>query len=210
MALNNYANLKATIERFAHRDDVKDVIDDFILLAEVEFYNNPDATLRVRSMEQSSIEVTVITDDFVALPATFLEYRRVTITVDDVEIPMEYKTPEQMNVDLTRSGVPRFFTVTDKMYFEMLPDDTYNINLDFFGQLPPLDATNDTNDILTRFPNIYLYGALRALNQFALNGEEEARSFQRFIKAIAGANLTDRKGRYGPAPRQRITRSMTP
>ncbi len=209
MALNNFANLKASIEVWSHRDDVKAIIDDFIQLAETEMYSNPDAALRVRSMEQSLTQQTVITENFIDLPPRFLEHRRVSITVDDVEFLMEYKTPEQMNIDLTITGIPKYFTVRDKIYFEVLPTAVYDIELDFYGKLLPLDATNNTNAILTEFPNIYLYGALRSLNQFANDAEEETKNFQRFIKSIQGANSTDKKGRYGPAPRQRL-RGMNP
>ena len=209
MALNNYANLKASIENWSHREDVKAVIDDFIQLAETEMYSNPDATLRLRSMEQSTTVNTVITDDFVALPATFLEFRRASITVDGVERLLEYKTPDQMNIDLTRSGIPKYFTITDQIYFEILPDRVYTINFDFYGRLTSLDANNITNDILTDYPNVYLYGALRSLQQYAMDAEQESLNYSRFIKAIQGANKTDRKGRFGVAPKQRL-RSVTP
>lgn len=103
----------------------------------------------------------------------------------------------------------RFFTVTDQILFDRLPDKIYTIKFYYFGRLPALDSANNTNDILKKNPNIYLYGSLRALNQFANDTEEEIKNFERFIKAIQGANATDRKGRYGPAPRQRI-RGMNP
>lgn len=210
MALDNFENLKASIENWSHRNDVKAIIDDFIQICEAEMYFNADANLRVRSMEKTEEVLTVITEGFIALPTDFLEQRRIDILFDNGElITLSYKTPEQMNIDLTISGTPRFFTITNKILFDKLPDKVYTIKLYYFASLPPLSAANPTNDILTKTPNIYLFGSLMALNQFANDTEEEQKNFQRFIKSIQGANATDRKGRYGPAPRQRL-RGPTP
>ncbi len=210
MALNNFENLKASIENWSHRNDVKGIIDDFIQLCEAEMYSNPIANLRVRSMEQTAQVSTVITQGFIDLPVNFLEQRRLDIILDDgATVTLDYKTPEQMNIDLTQTGRPIFFTITDQILFDRLPDQIYKIKFYYFGKLPALDSTNNTNDILTKNPNIYLYGSLRALNQFANDNEEEIKNFDRFIKAIQGANATDRKGRYGPGARQRI-RGPTP
>jgi len=209
MALDNYANLKASIEQWSHREDVKAIVDDFILLAESAMYSNPDASLRIRDMEQTATASTIITDDFVALPTGYLDFRRVSITVNDVEYPLEYKTPEQMNIDTTRSGIPQYFTIIDKIYFELLPDDVYTINMDYYGKLTALSASNTTNAILTNYPGIYLYGALTALEQWAASPENEALNYNRFIKTISGANKTSNKGRFSPRPVQRL-RSATP
>lgn len=210
MALDNFANLKASIEVWSHRNDVKAIIDDFIQLAETEMYSNPDANLRIRDMEQTSSGSTSTASRVIPLPADFLEMRRIEIIVDSIAYLMEYKTPEQLGaIDETITGVPKYFTITSDIVFDVLPDDIYPVNLNYFASLAPLDASNPTNAILTRFPNVYLYGSLRALNQFANDAEEETKNFQRFIKAIQGANATDKKGRYGPAPRQRL-RGMNP
>ena len=210
MALDNYANLKAAVENWSHREDIKDFVGDFIALAEAEMYSNPDSILRLRSMLKAVVIPTVVTDDFIQLPTDFLEMRRVSITIDGVERPMSYKTPEQMAVDLTCADTPYYFTIEGGlMSFEVLPMAVYDINIDYFGRLLPLSVANPINAILTEYPNIYLYGALRALQQWAMNAEEEALNYSRFIKAIQGANATDRKGRYGPAPRQRL-RGATP
>lgn len=210
MALDNFANLKASIEDWSHRNDVKDRIDDFIQMCEAEMYFNSDANLRVRSMEKTAEVSTVITEGFIDLPTDFLENRRLDILFDSGElVTLEYKTPEQMHIDLTVSGTPRFFTITDQILFDKLPDKVYTIKFYYFASLPALSAANSTNDILTKTPHIYLYGSLMALNQFANDTEEEQKNFQRFIRSIRGANATDRKGRYGPAPKQRL-RSATP
>ena len=46
MALDTYANLKATIINFSGRDDLSSVIDDFIDMAEAEMYGNKTQTLQ--------------------------------------------------------------------------------------------------------------------------------------------------------------------
>ena len=91
MALDNYANLKASIESWSHRDDVKDIIDDFILIAEAEMYANDDASLRLRSMEALDTSAANTSDRFLALPTDYLETRRLDLTVSDCRLPIDYK-----------------------------------------------------------------------------------------------------------------------
>lgn len=215
MSLDTYSNLKAAVENWSHRQDIGTHIDDFILLCETSFYNgvldpqtSNTVSLRVKDQEELSVGACSTSDRFLALPTDYLEQRRLDLTVSAKRKPVTYQTPAQLDI-LTGTGIPSYFTVTDQVEFDILPDDTYVTNMQYYKKLTALDSTNTTNSILTNFPNIYLYGCLWALFQWARNTEEESKNLILFVNAIKAANQTSKRGQYGPNPRSRV-RGSTP
>lgn len=208
MALNNYANLKAAIQDWSHRQDVTDKVDDFIDLCETEMYSNSDVSLRVRSMVSTSSGVTSTSDRFQALPTGFLEPRRYDFEISGQRPTIDYITPDSMYIR-DGSGAPSVYTVTSQIEYDILPDQVYTTNLIYYGKLDALDATNDTNAILTNSPNVYLYGSLWALNQWANNNEDIIKYRELFLSAIDGANRADSAGSIGVGSQKR-NRRRTP
>lgn len=194
MALDTYANLKASIRNWSHRNDQPDsLIDDFIDLTETAMWQ----LLEIRDMSARTTSSMGATR-FLALPDDFIKMRRLSILSGNRVIDLKYATPESMQVVSTTSQ-PRFFTVTDQLEFDRVPDSTYTTEMTFFKELTPLSDSNTTNAVLTRFPDVYLSGALHYLYKWG-NFDEEAQSYLvKFSDAIKRANKQDRKGRYGPA-----------
>ncbi len=96
---------------------------------------------------------------------------------------------------------PSFFTIIgNEIQFDRVPDSNYTIEFQYYRKAASLSITNQTNEILTSHPSIYLFGALTALFSYALDTEQQLKYNQMFISAIKGANKADKKGRYGPAP----------
>jgi hypothetical protein len=91
-----------------------------------------------------------------------------------------------------------------------VPDFEYTVQFQYFKKALPLSATNQTNEVLTKYPNIYLFGTLAALFAYAQDTQQEISNINKFIGAIRGANKADKKGRYGPAPAMSLTNGMTP
>ena len=94
MALNSYANLKASIIAHSGRDDLSAVIDDFITLAEVLMFAN-ETPLRLRTFEVSETLTTIAGSNTIALPDGFLEARSNAIIFDRVadaayDMPITY------------------------------------------------------------------------------------------------------------------------
>lgn len=201
MALNNYANLKASVETWSKRQDVKDKIDDFIDLCETEIYSNSVEPLRIRAMVQLDTSATSSSVRTQALPTGYLEPRKFDLTVSGERYNIDYVTPSHQAIR-SGTGTPSNYTVTSQIEYDVIPDDTYTTNLSYFGKLTALDSTNTTNAILTNYPNVYLYGCLMVLFQWAENNEEFAKYQNLFIQAIAGANAQDEQGNRGVASRR--------
>ena len=208
MALDNYANLKASIESWSHREDIKGKVDDFIQICESEMYSNSDVSLRVRSMVSTSAGVTNIVDRFQALPTGFLETRRYDFDMTGSRPTIDYITPDSM-VIRDGSGVPSVYTTTSQIEYDVIPDAVYATNLIYYGKLTGLSDAATTNQVLTDSPNIYLYGSLWALNIWAENDENIMKYRQLFLSAIDGANRADASGNIGVATQKR-RRSRNP
>jgi hypothetical protein len=210
MALATYSDLKASVQDWSHRSDVAPRMDDFILIAEQEMYNNRVEPLIVREQEFRATADTTDTSRFLALPDRFTRMRRLLIddkATDADQFELTFYPPEVLPVS-SSSGMPGGFSVTSQIEFNRIPDAVYNVEMQYFGEIAPLNSTNTTNDILTNFPTIYLAGCLWALYRWSKDQQSAASAYDDFIGAIRGANKADMAGRYGPAPIARNERPV--
>lgn len=196
MSLTTYLGLKDSIESWSHRNDVANRLDDFIDLAESEMYRH----LRIRDMETRTTATT--SGRYLALPTGFLEMRRVRLISGAQYFELLYSTPEGMYISQD-SGIPGVYTITSQLEFDRSPDSAYTIEWQYYASLSALSAGSPTNAILTRFPNIYLFGSLWALYLWALQEDKAEYYYGKFRQAIQTANREDSKGRHGPAPAMR-------
>lgn len=211
MSLDTYENLKVEIIEWSHRKDLNLKIDTFIDLAEAEMYANKTEPLQLRGQEvlEAFTMDSVTPSRFVALPTGFQSMRKIRVQIVNGEsVELKFRTPSQLNI-LSTTGLPRFFTVTDQIELERVPDQDYAGEIQFYQDFTPLSSSVATNTVLTNHPNIYLFGALWALKLHAVEPESAAQYYQWFINAIQGANNKDKLGRYGPAPIMR-TEGATP
>lgn len=204
MSLDTYANLKKEIIDWSHRDDLDLKIDTFIDLAESEMLANKVEPLQLRSEETLSAFATNTTDRFAALPTGYQSSRKLRIQIVNGEsYELRFRTPSQLNIK-SHTGLPQFFTVTDQIEFDRVSDQVYAGEIQYYQDFTALSSSNATNDVLTNFPTIYLFGALWALRKHTNEPQAAAGFYQDFIGAIRGANKKDKLGRYGPAPIMRV------
>ena len=202
MALTNYDELVKEIIDWSHRGDLGTKIPDFITLAENAMYSNDKEVLTVRSMETISTALTA--GQYLALPDNFESARSVRLVTSDNGGYLKFQAPEQMRKEVS-GGRPNFFTVIgNEIQFDRTPDSEYTIEIQYFKKADSLTESNQTNEILTSHPSIYLFGALTAIFAYASDVEQQIKYNQMFISAIKGANKADKKGRYGPAPSMSI------
>ena len=204
MGLANYDELIQSLSKWSKRGDLSDLYPDFILLAEKEI----DKHLQLRDNETRSTAVPTTDDRFIVLPDDFLEMRSLRVLDGDYHYKTCFTTPEDLNVCAT-AGRPYFFTVNEKLEMDRIPDKLYTLEMTYFVELTPLSDTNETNNVLTRYPELYLNGALVALHRYARDEETAQYYAQVFMGAIHAANKQEARGRYGPAPQMR-TKGSTP
>lgn len=204
MALDTYDNLVKSVVSYSHRGDLGTKIDDFILLAETEMMSNPEEPLKLNLAEKIATADTVTTTRYLALPEGFESSRKFSITFDDSIGGLEYRTPDQL-VIRDNAGMPCFFTIRgNEIEFDILPDAAYTVTMTYFEEFAALTSANQTNIVLTKYPNIYLFGVLRQVFLFTQDTEQQQNHTSNFLVAIESANMKEHSARYGPQPQQTV------
>ena len=200
MALDTFDNLVKAIADYSHRDDLGTRISDFILLAESEMKSNPDEQLKLNTGEVVTELLTSTTINTIDLPAGFQSSRQFSITLNESVHDLKYRTPDQL-VERRDTGAPCFFTIrANKIEFDILPDQVYTVTVTYFAEFTPLSTLVQTNIVLAKYPNIYLYGALRQAFIYTQDIEQMAAYTGDFISSIASANKAEKAARIGPQP----------
>ena len=206
MALDTFDNLVKEVIDWSHRSDLGTKINNFIQLAENAMYSNEVEPLKVRSMETVSTAATA--GQYVELPPEFESARSIRLVTGDNGGELKYQAPEQMFKNVA-TGRPTFFTIVgNEVQLDRVHDSEYTLEIQYFKRAAALSVTNQTNDVLTNHPSVYLFGALTALFSYSQDTEQQIKYNQMFISAIKGANKADKKGRYGPAPSMSIDCGM--
>ena len=204
MALLTYDDIILTIKNYTHRNDLGTKVDDFILLAETEMMSNPDEPLKMNLSETITELTASISTRFLALPTGFESSRKFSITIDDSIYGLKYRTPDQLIIR-DDTGVPCFFTIrANQIEFDILPDETYTVTTTYFAEFTALTEANQTNIVLTKYPNIYLFGCLRQAFIYTQDAEQEQKYTVNFLSAIESANMREHDVRYGPQPQQTV------
>lgn len=157
MALASYSDLKSSIQSWMYdRSDLATVIGDFISLCE------GDINRVLRAREQiTTTTLTLDSDSTADLPDDYLEYRSV-VALTTPRVPLDPVSPgyRDDSYPYRSASCPEVFTI-DGTTLMVLPATTADIELEYFAKVPALSEVNATNWLLTKFPNIYLYGSLK-------------------------------------------------
>lgn len=197
----DYAGLKAAVNSTFHgRGDIPDHVYELVL---AEF--NRD--LRTVDM----IETASITADaeYEALPADFLQAISLHLSIGGVRYRLQPMQQDALNYNRPETGVPRLYAVTsDGLKLHPTPDAEYTLTLEYYEQIAALSGDSDTNVILSRYPEAYLYTSLK--HAALWNGDsarlaEFAAASDTAKKAVA---ISERSRKNAGPWRSRPARSM--
>ncbi len=198
MALSNYSDLVSAVGDWLARSDLAARSPDFIALAEARI----NRELRVREMlDQVSSSVS---EQTIALPSDFLEVYRLTLDTEN-DVPLEYRPIEdsELRVAGLTSGQPMWFSILgDDIQLYPAPDGTYDYTLDYYARVPALTSSATTNWLMTKAPDLYLFGALCEAESFLQNDERIAIWEAKFQAAKRSLNGADQRAKRSSAPRR--------
>lgn len=153
----NYGQLKQAIANRLGRNNLGDIIPDFITLAEGRlYYGVKDIEGIVPPLRLLSMQATE-TASLAALPTGFLELQRLTIPAGAGMRALAYVTPEEY-ADIISTD-PRYYTIQDGGIV-VNGGTPVSFKLAYYKRFPALVADSDTNWLLTNHPAVYLYAAL--------------------------------------------------
>jgi hypothetical protein len=169
MALTNYTELKASIADWLNRADLTSQIPDFIALAEAGF-NRELRTVQMEVMSDGAWD-----EDQVPVPLDWLETR--TFRLENPAAGsalLEYVGEAEWDSLQTQglSGTTRYYTIINGV-FQVLPPVTTSQSyiLRYYAQIPALSDTNQTNWLLAKSPDLYLYSSLLSASGFLKDDE---------------------------------------
>lgn len=199
--ISNYAELQQSIANYTHRADLVGVIPDFIRNAEARL----NRTLRCMEMERR-VKAT-IASEYQALPNDYLAMRNIQVNSADGPRFIEFVSPQQIDQvtsKLSSDGAPCFFTIVGgaQMQFSPVPTSAVEIEVAYYQRIPVLGSTIkgeyiNTNWVLDKHPDAYLYGALLQSEAYGYKDSRLAMWKQVYDETIEEINRLDRAARWG-------------
>jgi hypothetical protein len=137
------------------RDDAEFIasVPDFITLCE----SRTNRRLRVREMVDS--ETMVPASNVCTLPTDYIDALRVAASTDPISVLTPISLDRAQDQFNFTSGYPNHYVITGST-LTAYPLSDSNIVLTYFAAVPALSNINPTNWLLTKAPEIYLYGSL--------------------------------------------------
>lgn len=194
MAITNYTELQTAVASWLHRD--VDQIVDFIALAEQHI----NAVLDSRVGELDASLTATISSRYIALPTGHIKPMSLWLTTYNPRREIRYIVPSSLPVTTT-SSQPRYYTIDgSNIAFECPADIAYTFTFRYKKRYDI--ASTSTNDILTNYTGLYLYGAL--INSCMLTREESTR-FENMYSALLDAFIAAESKNYSYATIQSDT-----
>ena len=158
MALANYTDLLAAVAKWMDRTDLTATIPDFVTLAEARLARD----MRLRNQVVNTALATVANQNYVTLPADWLEIENITVSSVSPPGVMSVITPEVMDTLFPsgyRTGQPyRYAPLAQKLLLGPTPDAVYTISVDYYQRLGL--AASTTNWLMTYYPTVYISACL--------------------------------------------------
>lgn len=188
--LSTYGELKTALTDYSGRGGNTTVV------ANLPTFIRRAHDVLMRELEIPLLQTTAdltINAERVAVPADFRAVSRLFIDGDwDSQL-----TPTSQELRVKKAleyaaGRPEVYSIEGGYFaFGPVPDTTYAGKLLYKRYLTFFASDSATNDLLTRYPNAYLYGALAELARFDKADEDEARFEALFRAEIAQINAAE-------------------
>jgi len=187
--ITDFSSLQTAIAAWTHRTDLTSVIPDFIGMAEKRM----QVDLKVSELEKTGTITTTSGNNTVSLPSDFstliaasLDSGGQTITLDSM--PLHVLLGQYGN---SSTGTPHSYALlNNSLVLGPTPAGALTITVRYSSNIPALSVSNTTNDVLTKYPDLYLnccmvFAALFLQDDGLLQRYESA--YQQAINAINNA-----------------------
>ena len=193
--ITNYATLQSAIADYLNRADLTAQIQTFIQFAEA------DLNTRLRSREMI-VNATATSDgQFVALPPDWLE--AINMMIVGGQSPLRYITPDEADTIIKAQTFTstRFYSMTTGI-IELVPPAVDDITIDmvYYGKIPALSDANTTNWLLTKAPDVYLYGALTHAAPFLMDDQRMGVFSQIYLARVQSLQDESQKALHSGSP----------
>jgi hypothetical protein len=167
MALSTYTDLKAAVADWLNRGDLTTTIPQFVDLATARIQRDMVRAKHPYAMTRSQASVV---QNYSPMPNDFVAMFQ--LMDQDTTQVIDYLSPEQTKqilsagyttASVTGARVAIYYTIIgNRLRIIPTPGATSPTTLDmwYYNRITPLSATVPQNWVLTRYPDLYLYGTL--------------------------------------------------
>ena len=196
MSITTYAALKSSVQDWINKTSISAAADDFVTLAEA--YLNTELRTSQQLVLATGTLSTNPTDLSTEL-TRFARMRSISISIGGEDGVLNYISQDLRMAQYAdkSTGVPVYYTlIGDNLYVDPTMDQAYAYTMMYYQYLAPL-ATADTNWLLEKYPNIYLYASLVEAAIYAKD-QEAAMGYialrDRYIGMLRKQDIRDRAG----------------
>jgi len=193
--ITNYSTLKSTIADYLNRADLTSQIETFIQFAEA------DLNTRLRCREQIVRAEATSSAEYVQLPADWLE--AINLHIVGGQQPLRYVTLDEADI-INKEQIytaPHFYSLMNGA-IEIIPEpaDDIDIEMIYYAKITSLSDGNTTNWLLTKAPDVYLYGALTHAAPFLMDDQRIAVFAQIYLARVQALQDESQKSLHSGSP----------
>ncbi|SUA58291.1 phage adaptor protein [Oligella urethralis] len=184
----NYTELRSTVADWLHRSDLNGVLPTFIKLAESRINRDLRTEEMVKSVTGS------MTDSTISLPEDFRQVKSVLVN----DKPVVYVSSlESKRHDV--AGDAHFYTIVGNKIKVYPKSSSADYELVYYASLEPLSATNESNWLIRKYPDVYLYAVLLESAPYIKDNEAAEVWAVAYSNAIRTVGEQDLVAKYGDA-----------
>ncbi|MGI9489099.1 MAG: phage adaptor protein [Geminicoccaceae bacterium] len=198
MSITNFGELKTAVENWMTRPDafITARIPEFIALGEAMLFTD----LRVREMEASSTITTTAAQQTDSLPARFVQARSLYISGTG---RLEYRSPAEFRAVYSNlaTGTPAYFSIVGENFlWAPTPNAILSIVVDHYARPAAFSDDADTNAVISRWPNLYLYASLIHAAPYIANDPRLPTLAGLYDSQVEQAHAANARDRYSGDP----------
>lgn len=193
--ITNYTTLQSTIADYLNRADLNSQIQTFIQMAEA------DMNTRLRTREMITRAEATSSAEYVQLPADWLE--AINLHIVDGKQPLRFVTLDEADRIIKEqiyTQVAAFSLMNGAIELVPPPGADVDIKMIYYAKIPTLSAQQTTNWLLTKAPDVYLYGSLLHAQPFLMDDQRMPVFATLYNSRIEALNEESMKSTHSGSP----------
>jgi hypothetical protein len=193
--ITNYTTLQSTIADYLNRADLTAQIPTFIQMAEA------DMNTRLRTREMIVRAEATSSNEYVQLPSDWVE--AINLHIVDGKQPLRFVTLDEADRIIKQNiytQVAAFSLMNGALELVPPPGSDVDIEMIYYGKIPALSAQQATNWLLTKAPDVYLYGSLLHAQPFLMDDQRMPVFATLYNSRIEALNEESMKSTHSGSP----------
>jgi hypothetical protein len=193
--ITNYTTLQSTIADYLNRADLTAQIPTFIQMAEA------DMNTRLRTREMIVRAEATSNNEFVQLPSDWVE--AINLHIVDGKQPLRFVTLDEADrivAEKYYTQVIAYSLMNGALELVPAPGADVDIEMIYYGKIPALSEVQTSNWLLTKAPDVYLYGSLLHAQPFLMDDQRMPVFATLYNSRIEALNEESMKSTHSGSP----------